>query len=743
MNVGDRRSAHHDEFAVGVGDAIRAFISQRGAEPVDALGIPNRIHYLAIACFAFFVALVPLLFALLPNGAELRQPAVVAVCVGGVAIAPVHLYLGRRWRWKFRKWLFQAVLLYSIVGPFIAQQSLHEMRPAILTLYMLGPIGAAFYFPLRRALPLIALGVVAIIYMSTQIDEPDAMLRGILVAVITVGCSLMLSVMKRHLVQTVQSNHEISERDALTGVYNLHKFDERLAEEIARSRRDSGGFALIEFDLDRFKPVNDVYNHTVGDDVLMATAEAIQSVLSPADLLVRRGGDEFAVIAPCAPERDLAAMIEFACDRIAIARHALCPDMLPTASVGWVLHDEPETAEAILRRADDALRGAKRAAHEREASANVRRSNAVPTALSLVAPEGQVIDLRQLRADPATTGDDPISGAMRIAWLTAGIATLLLSAALAVMGFGGMTSFDFSPAVIALLAVWVLVIFPFSIWASTREDQPARMVHLLNLSTLVLITLSCISIGDSAPVAVEMYLLANVIFWALLPVISAMAYSAVGFGLYGYFLFASGYEFAELRLTTTVVNLGFVGVILAINRQRTIEVANEKAQLARTDALTGLPNMRRLRERLAYEIRRCDTTGDSVALLLFDLNEFRSVNAGYGHPTGDAVLIAVANALEQTARHADMPARRGGNEFVVLLTDAGEHNAVAASRRVAKAIRRTRLQITADINPNASVSWVVWRRGESADALIHRADSSLTRVKQNARRERRVTSELA
>lgn len=269
------------------------------------------------------------------------------------------------------------------------------------------------------------------------------------------------------------------------------------------------------------------------------------------------------------------------------------------------------------------------------------------------------------------------------------------------------------------------------------------MAHLLSMSSLVLVTLSCVAIGDAAPVAVEMYLMANVTFMALLPAKSATSYATIGFGLYGFFLYASGYPLTNMRLATTVVNFGFVGALLAINRQRALEATSEKAQLARTDTLTGLPNMRRLRDRLTYEIRRCETTGSNLAMLMLDLDEFKSVNDEYTHTTGDKVLLAVADALEQTARKADMPARRGGDEFVVVLADADERDAAAAARRVADTIRRARLRIVADINPNASVGWVVWRRGDSVDVLIHRADSELKYVKQSVRQERRAATELA
>lgn len=735
-DAGEQEVSRDATAPSGARRLLHGFVTARADEPVDELGIPVRSLYLALALFAFLVSCIPFIFALTPDGRELRQPAVMGVLVVGVAIAPTLILLGRRWRYEFREWIFQAVLFYAVAGPFICHLVLSELRPSILTLYMLGPIGAAYFMPLKRALPMIVIGDAAIIYVSTAIDEPDAVLRGITVAVVTTAGALMLSAMKDHLVKTLRANHDLTERDALTGVFNLRKFDERLAAEIARSNREKSSFALVGFDLDHFKSVNDIHSHTVGDAVLVAAAAAIGKALTPADLLVRRGGDEFMVIAPLAPDRNLTATVEDARERVARVRSEICPDITRSVSAGWVIHSHGETAESVLRRADAALHDAKTLARElfTPATGGGSRSGAAP--LHAADATARVVELRSRPTAVETTEQDPIAGAMRIAWRTAGASTLALSVVLAYMGFTGNTSFEFTPTVKILLAAWGLLMAPSAIWISTRKRQSAPMAHMLNMSSLVLITLGCAAIGDAAPVAVEMFLLANITFMALLPVRQASLYSIAGFGLYGYFLYSTGYPTADIRMATTFVNFGCVGALLAINRHRTLVASKEKARLACTDVLTGLPNMRLLHQRLTYEIRRCQSTDCGLAILMLDLDEFKSVNDEYSHSAGDEVLVAVADALNKVSRHADMPARRGGDEFIVVLTDADEYDASAAAERVADAIRVARLRVMGDINPNASVGWATWRHGDGVDDLVHRADRSLKRVKSVGRRER-------
>lgn len=91
--------------------------------------------------------------------------------------------------------------------------------------------------------------------------------------------------------------------DALTGVPNRAKFDERLDELIKGHRRGHGHFSVLIFDIDHFKKFNDTYGHAVGDLVLTRVGRAVQNCLRDVDLLARYGGEEFAILAPYADRR--------------------------------------------------------------------------------------------------------------------------------------------------------------------------------------------------------------------------------------------------------------------------------------------------------------------------------------------------------------------------------------------------------------------------------------------------------
>lgn len=151
----------------------------------------------------------------------------------------------------------------------------------------------------------------------------------------------------------------ISTTDALTGVANRRHGEELLEKEIKRARRYRVPLALLSFDIDRFKAVNDTYGYPVGDVALRTVADTTRAVLRASDILVRSGGEEFHIIAPHTSAIDGLKMAEKV--RVAIEQAEIPGCDHVTVSLGVAQLGEQESGDSLTQRTDAALARAKRA----------------------------------------------------------------------------------------------------------------------------------------------------------------------------------------------------------------------------------------------------------------------------------------------------------------------------------------------------------------------------------------------
>ena len=122
-------------------------------------------------------------------------------------------------------------------------------------------------------------------------------------------------------------------------------------------------------------------------------------------------------------------------------------------------------------------------------------------------------------------------------------------------------------------------------------------------------------------------------------------------------------------------------------RERLVAAAGQLAEEARIDPLTGVGNFRLLEERLRYELTRHRRNGQSLALLVFDLDNFKQVNDTLGHPVGDRLLRQVGQVLLETVRDQDTVVRQGGDEFAVLAPETSAEEAEGLVARIKDEVR--------------------------------------------------------
>jgi diguanylate cyclase (GGDEF)-like protein len=172
--------------------------------------------------------------------------------------------------------------------------------------------------------------------------------------------------------------------------------------------------------------------------------------------------------------------------------------------------------------------------------------------------------------------------------------------------------------------------------------------------------------------------------------------------------------------------------------ERTSELTrlnNELRELARTDALTALANRRAFIEAIETEFHRSNRFGTPAAVLMIDVDHFKQVNDVHGHEAGDHALVAVARILKTMARATDLPARFGGEEFVVLLTNTDSSGALEMAERIRIAIAQSIvISPSGNFGLTASIGVTPLSRIEDNwSAVISRADQGMYRAKELGR----------
>jgi diguanylate cyclase (GGDEF)-like protein len=169
------------------------------------------------------------------------------------------------------------------------------------------------------------------------------------------------------LAQKTAEFERLSLTDTLTGVANRRALNERAQVEIAALRRTPGGLAVVMFDVDHFKRVNDTCGHAVGDLVLERIASLAKKFLRPSDLIARLGGEEFALLLPMVGVDEAAAIAERIRAAIAASSVSFATGTVRVScSFGVAAFDDRfASIEETLNRADSMLYRAKQNGRDR------------------------------------------------------------------------------------------------------------------------------------------------------------------------------------------------------------------------------------------------------------------------------------------------------------------------------------------------------------------------------------------
>ena len=185
----------------------------------------------------------------------------------------------------------------------------------------------------------------------------DSLLRGLVLVPTLFIAGITVAFLRERLEASEERYRDLSERDPLTGVGNYRMLSVRVPQELRRHRRYGHSLALFVIDLDDFKRINDSYGHQRGTQSSQDVGLALMAGVRDHDVVVRQGGDEFAVVAP---ETDRLAADQLG-DRLAAAVGRISADGNPVGcSMGAArFPEDADSLEGLLAVADARLRGAK------------------------------------------------------------------------------------------------------------------------------------------------------------------------------------------------------------------------------------------------------------------------------------------------------------------------------------------------------------------------------------------------
>jgi diguanylate cyclase (GGDEF)-like protein len=331
-----------------------------GHTPSDASEVDDFGFMRGVGVVMFLLGAATLLATLpLPDPDPSDHPAIKLIAgllVFGAGVA---------WTVKVdRRWL---VRIYVIYGILLVSALMAVTRPIEATpFFYLWPMLFSAYFFSRRdvAIDLVIMWVTLGLALFLWSSDPMKQVMFMGVGVSVTLTAVVVTLLRERLTTAIGQLAEASATDYLTGLLNRRAFDAEFLRQVDRAQRSELPLALVLFDLDHFKRVNDSFGHAAGDRALVEFAMLLDRERRSGDTLARIGGEEFAVVLFGVGHGDAVAFAERIGRELERLRAGQEPAL--SASAGVVaLCEDAETPSALLVAADRALYGAKAAGRHR------------------------------------------------------------------------------------------------------------------------------------------------------------------------------------------------------------------------------------------------------------------------------------------------------------------------------------------------------------------------------------------
>lgn len=300
--------------------------------------------------------------------------------------------------------------------------------------------------------------------------------------------------------------------------------------------------------------------------------------------------------------------------------------------------------------------------------------------------------------------------------------------AFALVYIGVRQFFGLRPHVLRTVVLGSLCTLAFGLMLYRSDDLGGRMMLFSAYTSALMATTAWVIFRQRKRIRT-----AGVVLYLMLAILGLAGLHAMRVFIYG-----SGLEAPVSMLQPSPWGLFFIvcgsvtvpGLFLALLLMiQTCE--SERMQAALTfDSLTGAYSRRSILDELEHELQRCERGGGKLAVLVLDIDHFKSINDRYGHAAGDTALRHYAQVVQNAVRGSDRFGRLGGEEFVLLMYDCDPARALVQAQRVCDTLRDTPLYLQGlEVPMTTSGGLTTCQPGDSADGILARADVALYQAK--------------
>lgn len=263
------------------------------------------------------------------------------------------------------------------------------------------------------------------------------------------------------------------------------------------------------------------------------------------------------------------------------------------------------------------------------------------------------------------------------------------------------------------IEIWVMIAFiTFVLWNTGKIDSP-----LLNLYLLVIIT-SGLTMGKVTTFLI-LLLITTVYVYMGIPAYSDYSFSLQNFG-------------KMMTIFSPYLLIAYLTTMLSADLQYARRMFK---YLSETDDMTGLSNIRAFNNIITQEIKKAERYGQAFTILMIDADNLKGVNDKFGHEAGDRMIKAMATIIQSCLRDSDSLARYGGDEFIALLSQTEQQNAIEAAERIRKAIENSSFDMEGNpVKSTISIGMSCYpAQANNITDLLRKTDQALYLSKNNGR----------